>query len=146
MSYFHQTVATVVARDDHFLMVEEEAEGRIVLNQPAGHVEPGESLLAAALRETLEETAWQVELTGFIGLYQYTPPAGDLCFIRSCFSARPQRHEAWRELDSGIIRAHWLSHAELLRYRRRLRSPLVLAAVEDYLQHGPMPLQRVQQY
>lgn len=141
-SFFHHTVATVVERDGFFLMVEENVDGRIVLNQPAGHIEPGESLFDAALRETLEETAWHVELKEFIGLYQYTPKSGELCFLRCCFSAVATRHEAWRELDADIIRPLWLSHEELKKYHKALRSPLVLQAVEDYLcgQRHPLSL------
>ncbi len=138
--YFHQTVATVVERDGFFLMVEEDVDGRVVLNQPAGHVEPGETLMEAAIRETLEETAWHVELTGFIGLHQYTPPGADRCFMRACFSARAGRHEAWRDLDTDIIRPLWLSREELLKYHKALRSPLVLTAVEDYLAGHIHPL------
>ncbi|HCV95258.1 MAG TPA: NUDIX hydrolase, partial [Stenotrophomonas sp.] len=82
----HVTVATVVVHDGRLLLVEERIDGRLVLNQPAGHLEPGESLAAAALRETLEESGWEVRLNAFIGLYQWTAPDGT-AFLRFAFAA-----------------------------------------------------------
>jgi len=144
--FFHQTVATVVERDGFFLMVEEIVSNRVVINQPAGHLEPGESLLEAAVRETLEETAWHVQVQEFIGLYQYTPDSGDKCFMRCCFSAVATRHEAWRELDEEIVRPIWLSYDELKKYHKMLRSPLVLQAVEDYLAGQRYPLSLIKSF
>ena len=83
------TVATVVVRDGRFLIVEETANGRLVLNQPAGHLEPDESVLAAAVRETLEETAWEVKLTAFIGAYQWKAPETGRHYLRMAFAADP---------------------------------------------------------
>ena len=97
------TVATVVVRDGRLLMVEETVRGARVLNQPAGHLEPDESLLEAALRETLEETGWEVTLTAFIGAYQWKAPADGRHFLRLAFAAEPLRHHPERPLDEGRI-------------------------------------------
>ncbi|MDZ5602417.1 NUDIX hydrolase [Pseudomonas sp. RP23018S] len=133
----HITVATVVERDGRFLMVEEFKAGLHVFNQPAGHLEPNESLQQAALRETLEETAWDVELTGVVGIYLYTAPSNGVTYQRICFAARPVHHHAERPLDSDIQRALWLSRDELLADPARWRSELVPRCIDDYLA-GPL--------
>jgi len=135
------TVATVVVRDGRLLVVEETVGGARVLNQPAGHLEPDESLLDAALRETLEETGWDVELTAFIGAYQWKSPADGRHFLRMAFAAEPLLHHADRSLDDGIVQALWLTPAELLAESARHRSPLVWRAVEDFLAGRRFPLQ-----
>lgn len=135
----HVTVATVVVRDGRLLLVEEAIDGQAVLNQPAGHLEPGESLAAAAVRETLEETGWRVALTAFIGCYQWTAPDGT-AFLRFAFAADPIRHDPIRSLDAGILQALWLTPAELRSNLARLRSPLVSQVVEDYLAGQRHPL------
>ncbi len=135
------TVATVVVRDGRLLMVEEQVRGELVINQPAGHLEPDESLLAAALRETLEETGWEVELTAFIGAYQWKSPADGRHFLRMAFAATPVRHHADRALDDGIVRALWLAPDELAACGDRHRSPLVWQVVEDFLSGRRYPLQ-----
>jgi 8-oxo-dGTP pyrophosphatase MutT (NUDIX family) len=132
------TVATVVVRDRRVLCVEERADGALVLNQPAGHLEPDEGLAEAALRETLEETGWDVRLGAFIGAYQWKAPprpgeAEGRHYLRFAFAAEPVRHHPERELDTGIVRALWLTPAELLAERERHRSPLVWEAVADCL-------------
>ncbi|MEW6461993.1 MAG: NUDIX hydrolase, partial [Pseudomonadota bacterium] len=108
--------------------------GRLVLNQPAGHLEANESLREAALRETLEETGWDVELTGLLGIYLYTAPSNGVTYQRVCFSARPLHHDPARELDSDISGITWLSRDELAAQPERWRSELVLRCVDDYLQ------------
>jgi 8-oxo-dGTP pyrophosphatase MutT (NUDIX family) len=139
------TVATVVVRDGRLLLVEETVHGALVINQPAGHLEPDESILAAALRETLEETGWEVELTAFIGAYQWTSPTDGRHFLRMAFAATPVRHHADRPLDDGIVRALWLDPAELHGCRDRHRSPLVWRVVADYLAGQRFPLQALTQ-
>ena len=119
-------------------MVEERVQGQLVLNQPAGHLEPDESLVAAALRETLEETGWQVRLTAFIGAYQWKAPGvgADVDgrhYLRMAFAAEPLRQEADRALDEGIVRALWMTPGELQADAPRHRSPLVWRVVEDFL-------------
>lgn len=135
------TVATVVVRDGRLLMVEEMVRGERVINQPAGHLEPDETLLEAALRETLEETGWDVTLTAFIGAYQWTAPADGRHFLRMAFAAEPRMHHAGRPLDEGIVEAVWMSPAELSAARARHRSPLVWQVVEDFLAGRRYPLQ-----
>lgn len=135
------TVATVVVRDGRLLVVEEMVRGQRVLNQPAGHLEPDESLLDAALRETLEETGWDVTLTAFIGAYQWKAPADGRHFLRMAFAAEPLRHHAGRPLDEGILHALWLTPAELAAESARHRSPLVWQVVEDFLAGRRFPLQ-----
>ncbi len=140
----HVTVATVVERDGRFLLVEELADGRAVFNQPAGHLEANESLLQAALRETLEETGWEVELTGVTGIYLYTAPSNGVTYQRVCFAARPLRHHPELALDEGIIGPQWLTREEMLAAADRWRSPLLLRCVDDYLagSHAPLELIR----
>ncbi len=135
------TVATVVVRDGRLLVVEETVGGARVLNQPAGHLEPDESLFDAALRETLEETGWDVELTAFIGAYQWKSPVDGRHFLRMAFAAEPLLHHAGRALDEGIIQALWLTPGELQAESARHRSPLVWRAVEDFLAGRRFPLQ-----
>ena len=135
------TVATVVVRDGRLLIVEEMASGRLVLNQPAGHLEPDETLLEAARRETLEETGWDVTLTAFIGAYQWKAPADGRHFLRLAFAAEPLRHHPDRALDEGIVQALWLTPAELSAQAHRHRSPLVWRTVEDFLSGRRFPLQ-----
>ncbi|NYZ64327.1 NUDIX hydrolase [Luteimonas deserti] len=144
------TVATVVIRDGRVLCVEERVEGRLVLNQPAGHLEPDESLVDAAVRETLEETGWTVELTGFVGAYQWTAPPrpgedSGRQYLRFAFVARPLSHDETRDLDEGIERALWLSPSELRALDDRHRSPLVWTVVADCLAGQRVPLALLQQ-
>ncbi|NCT66316.1 MAG: NUDIX hydrolase [Rhodanobacteraceae bacterium] len=140
----HVTVATVVPRDERFLLVEEDVRGRLVLNQPAGHLEPDESLQAAAVRETLEETGWHVALTCLLGVQQWRSPSGRQ-FVRFTFAAEPLRHEPARPLDEGIVRALWLHRDEIAAAAERLRSPMVLASVDDWLAGRRLPLDAVRQ-
>lgn len=140
----HVTVATVVLRDGKLLLVEESIDGHAVLNQPAGHLEPGESLAAAAVRETLEETGWTVALTAFIGTYQWTAPDGTP-FLRFAYAAEPVSHDPARALDAGILRALWLAPEALQAEAARLRSPLVWAVVADYLGGQRHPLSLVKE-
>lgn len=137
------TVATVVENDGRFLIVEERVRGRLVLNQPAGHLEADESLQQAALRETLEETAWQVELRALLGIYQWCAPDGTE-FLRFAFYAIPLAAHPGRRLDRGIERALWLDRGELVARSAELRSPLVLRAVDDALAGIRLPLSAVQ--
>ncbi|MNF88822.1 Phosphatase NudJ [compost metagenome] len=136
----HITVATIVEDQGRFLLVEEEADGRAVFNQPAGHLEADESLLQAALRETLEETGWEVELTAVTGIYLYTAPSNGVTYQRVCFAARPLRHHPDQPLDEGIIGPRWLTRDELLAEKDRWRSHLVLRCIDDYLDGERFPL------
>lgn len=135
------TVACIVPQGGKFLLVEEHVRGRRVLNQPAGHLEPDESLFAAALRETREETGWDVELTHLVGIYQWANADGS--FLRFTFAANPLRHDTARTLDDGIVRALWMTHDEIAA-AANLRSPMVLRGVEDFLAGRRVPLDHLQ--
>jgi 8-oxo-dGTP pyrophosphatase MutT (NUDIX family) len=138
------TVATVVNRNGLLLMVEERVNGVTVYNQPAGHLEPDESILHAAVRETLEETGWQVELNAFIGAYQWKSPETDKQYLRLAFAAEPVIHHPERHLDEGIVAAHWLCPSDILALTDQHRSPLVWRVLQDYLagQRHPLSLIR----
>lgn len=145
----HVTVATVVSRPGprgaDFLLVEETAiPGRVVLNQPAGHWEAGESLAEAAVRETLEETGWDVRLTGLLGVYEHHPDGLDYGFLRLAYLAEPLRHHPERALDDGILRTLWLDAETLRREHPRHRSPMVQRCVDDALAGVRHPLALVQ--
>jgi 8-oxo-dGTP pyrophosphatase MutT (NUDIX family) len=127
------TVAVVVQRDERFLIVEERIQGALVLNQPAGHVEDGESLLEAAVRETLEETAWHVVPRHLLGLYLWRNPANGHSILRVAVAGDVASHATGRRLDHGIVAAHWMTRAALLDGPVRLRSPLVMRCIDDFL-------------
>ncbi|MEE4676592.1 NUDIX hydrolase [Pseudomonas alliivorans] len=129
----HVTVATIVEDQGRFLFVEEIKGGRKVLNQPAGHLDPNESLQRAAVRETLEETGWDVELTSVVGIYLYTAPSNGVTYQRICFAAKALRHHPHYTLDDGIVGPIWLTRDQLLGEQDRWRSELVLRCVDDYL-------------
>jgi len=136
----HATVATVVERDGRFLMIEEVSSGRVVLNQPAGHLEENELFADAALRETMEESGWQVELKYLIGLYAYKSPNSKITYHRLCFAADAVEHHPDRPLDDGILRTLWMTRDEIAENPERLRSQTVLQCIDDYLagKHYPM--------
>lgn len=150
--YPHKTVAVIVEKPasapassgsalaKQFLMVEETVAGQQVFNQPAGHLDPGETLFEAAVREALEETAWHVELTEFLGLYQYISPENNECYIRSCFVAKPLSWDSTRDLDHDITAAHWMTLDEIRARSAQLRSPVVLKVLEDYCAGVRYPL------
>jgi 8-oxo-dGTP pyrophosphatase MutT (NUDIX family) len=126
------TVATIVVRDDAFLVVEEATRAGLRINQPAGHLEAGETLVAAAVRETLEETGHHVRPTALIGIYRWQAPETGAAFIRFAYAADLVAHDPERSLDDGILRALWLPYAELAACRERHRSPLVLRCIDDF--------------
>lgn len=136
----HATVATVIEQDGRFLMVEEVSSGKTVINQPAGHVEKGESILDAARRETLEETGWTAEPQNLIGLYTYTAPSNGVTYHRYCFAAQAGEAVENAVLDDGIIGPRWMTIEEL-RNSPNLRSDMVLTCVEDYLAGRQFPLE-----
>lgn len=133
------TVACIIQQQGKFLLVEETVRGELVLNQPAGHLEPDESLPNAAVREALEETAWSVELTHLVGMYQWAN--GDGHFLRFTFAARAHKHDPGRALDAGIVRTLWMARDEIAASQSRLRSPMVLRGVDDFLTGKRWPLE-----
>lgn len=134
------TVAAIVERDGHFLFVEEGADGALVLNQPAGHLDEGESLQRAMVRETLEETGWHVAPEALVGVYRWHHPGKDITYLRFAFVARALREEPNATLDDGIVRALWLTPAQALGERHRHRSPQVQRCIDDYLAGKRYPL------
>lgn len=139
----HVTVATVIEREGKFLLVHEYDTFRqqMVYNQPAGHWDEGETLRAGAIRETLEETAWRVELTHWLGLYSYLAPSNGYTYLRVAFVGRAVE---WLNLplDAGIAEAVWLDYDAILAKHAagELRSPLVLQVIEDYRNGRRLPL------
>jgi 8-oxo-dGTP pyrophosphatase MutT (NUDIX family) len=134
------TVATVIPDRGRFLLVEERVRGVLVVNQPAGHLDPDESLIQAAVRETLEETGWHVDITHLVAVYHWPDPPDRRPVLRFTFAARTLAHDPQRPLDSGIERALWLSPEELAQGGYRPRSPLVERSIRDYLAGASAPL------
>ena len=134
------TVAAVVERDGRFLLVEERIDGRLVLNQPAGHLDPGESIIDACRREVLEETAHHFEPQALVGIYRWVYAKKDVTFLRFCFCGRVTGMDAGRKLDKGIVAAPWLTAAELEARKGDHRSPLVEKCVADFLAGKRYPL------
>ena len=130
------TVAAVVAENGRYLLVEEETSSGLCLNQPAGHLEPGESLLDAAVRETLEETTYGFTPQGLLGVYltrvAQNSPGTHTTYLRFAFTGTLGRIEPGRTLDAGIVRTLWLSRDEIWEQRARHRSPLVMRCVDDH--------------
>ncbi|WP_130802920.1 NUDIX hydrolase [Acinetobacter ihumii] len=144
----HVTVATVVEKDGRFLFVEEHTEGvtHTVFNQPAGHVEYGETLIQAAIRETREETGHTVEIDALLGVYTYTPPMfPDRTYYRFCFIAHSVNADLNATLDTGIVRAVWMNLDEL-QETARARSPLVTKAIQDALSGQRYPLSLIYEH
>ena len=122
-------------------MVEEAVNGRMMFNQPAGHLEDGESLCAAAVRETLEETGWSVELQHLIGVQQWRSTEHGDAVLRFSFAARPLHHHVERALDADIARVWWLTRAEIAALGDQLRSPLILRSIDAWLAGQRLPLE-----
>jgi 8-oxo-dGTP pyrophosphatase MutT (NUDIX family) len=140
------TVAAVIEMDHRFLMIEEESDGLTVINQPAGHLEKDETLINAVKREVLEETAWDFEPEKIVGVYLYPNPHIDVTYLRICFSGSCLHHHAQRKLDEGIIRAFWITKKELETQTPKLRSPLVIRCIDDYLAGSQYPLDLLHHY
>lgn len=136
------TVASVIEREGQFLMVKELSNNTVVYNQPAGHLDEGESIIAATARETLEETAWEFVPEALVGIYRWSHHQTGLTFLRFAFCGAIGAHHAQRRLDDGILDAVWLSYAQIQQYAMQglLRSPLVLRCIDDYLAGIRYPL------
>ena len=138
------TVAAIVEREGRFLFIEENTADGLRLNNPAGHLDPGESPVDACVREVLEETAYDFTPSALVGVYlnrfRRTRTGDDITYLRFVFTGQLGEHHAWRDLDDGIVRAVWLTPDELRSSRTRHRSPLVLQSVNDYLAGQRAPL------
>ena len=120
---------------------EEKDDGKLVLNQPAGHLDEGESLLDAVVRETLEETAWHFVPEFLIGIYRWPHPAKGVTYLRFAFAGHVTGHDPARTLDDGVVRALWLTPQEIAREAARHRSPQVQRTLNDYLAGRRYPLE-----
>jgi len=127
------TVSAVIERGGRFLIVEERSSGVVVLNQPGGHIEAGESPEEAATREALEEAGCEINVTGLLGVYLWIHPQTRRNFLRIVHTAELVAEHPGRHLDDGIYAIHWLTPSDLRNRRRSLRTPVVLRSIEDYL-------------
>ncbi len=142
----HATVAAVLERDGRYLLVEEHTEDGILLNQPAGHLEADESIVQGAVRETLEESAYRFEPDAVIGVYRWVHPGRDIVYLRFAFTGPITGHDPDRALDTGILRALWMTPTQIRDSADRHRSPLVLRCVEDHLAGRRYPLDLLTHY
>jgi len=129
----HVTVAAVIENNHQFLLVEEETDKGLAFNQPAGHLEPGEEIITAAIREVNEETAWQFVPEYIIAIQLWRKSAKAPSFVRVCFSGNVHSHNSNQPLDEGIIATHWLTREQIIKKQSQLRSPLVLNTIDAYL-------------
>jgi len=136
----HATVAAVIEKDSKFLVVEEVIHGEHVYNQPAGHLDPDETLLDAVIRETREESAWLFTPEAVTGIYLWKHPDNGETYLRVAFCGHCSDHDAEQELDTGIVQAVWKSRDELLQRPEQLRSPMVINCIDDYLDGRSYPL------
>jgi len=140
------TVAALIEREGRFLLVEEETDDGLRFNQPAGHLDEGESLIAACAREVLEETAWSFAPTALVGVYQWPRPQRDITYMRFAFAGDLGAHDEGRALDDGIVRTVWMTPDEIRATADRHRSPLVWQCVSDYLAGRRFPLDLIRHY
>lgn len=127
------TVAAVVEKDGQYLLVEEQTASGLLFNQPAGHLEPGESLIQAAIREALEETGYTFFPQSVLGIYRWHSQADNATFIRFAFNGSVTSHDPGRVLDAGIVRAGWFGVDDIRQMTYCHRSPLVMKCIEDHL-------------
>lgn len=142
------TVAAVVEHDGKYLLVEEEPEAGagLFLNQPAGHLDPGESIIQGAIRETLEETAYTFVPEYLVGIYQWHSHRIDTTYIRFAFGGHVTHHDLDRVLDTGILQASWYSLDEVNQMIQQHRSPLVMQCIRDHLAGKRYPLELLTHY
>ena len=134
------TVASIIEQHGKFLVVEEQTDDGVRINQPAGHLEPDESIVAGTIRETLEESAYHFVPQALVGVYRWRYRPNGIVYVRFALCGSVTAHEADRKLDDGILRALWMSADELRACRSTHRSPLVSRCVEDYLAGRRYPL------
>ena len=137
------TVAAIIELDKKFLLVEEQTERGNRYNQPAGHLEDGESLIQAVIRETMEESAYEFTPEALLGIYHWKHQHNDTTYLRFAFIGSVGMHYPLQELDDGIVQAVWMDIDEMRDKASLMRSPQVLTCVEDYLAGKRYPLQVV---
>jgi 8-oxo-dGTP pyrophosphatase MutT (NUDIX family) len=142
----HVTVAAVLERDGKFLLVEEETDSGIRYNQPAGHLECGESLIDAVIRESLEETGYSFAPQYLVGIYNWRNEARDITYLRFAFGGEITAHDAQRRLDDGILAAHWLPLDEICALEERHRSPMIMRCINDWQAGKRYPLELITHY
>jgi NADH pyrophosphatase NudC (nudix superfamily) len=140
----HVTVAAIVEHQQKYLLVEENVGLSTAFNQPAGHLEPGESLIEAVKREVQEETAWQFEPESLVTVQLWRKNSDAPSFLRFTFCGTVHSHNPTQKLDTGILSTHWFSHAEIIARADQMRSPLVLLSVDEYLKGIRFPLSLLQ--
>ncbi len=141
----NSTVATMLENEGKLLFVEEIDSGKVVFNQPAGHLDKSEALIDGAIRETYEETGYHCEITAYQGLYTYTHPDNDTTYHRHCFVGRIIKHNPEQPLDDGIIATRWLTLQELID-SNKARSPLVIKCAQDYFNNKQYPLDLIYEH
>lgn len=137
------TVAAIIEQHGRFLVVEEETQRGLRINQPAGHLEEGETLEEAVIRETLEESAYAFTPQALVGIYQWKHPVNEVTYLRFAFTGQIQAHYPERALDEGIVRALWLTADEIRAQQAITRSPQVLLCIQDYLEGKRLPLEAI---
>jgi ADP-ribose pyrophosphatase YjhB (NUDIX family) len=142
----HVTVAGIIERDGRFLLVEEHTSSGLQFNQPAGHLEENETLLEAVKREVYEESAWQFEPESLVSIQLWRKKPRSPSFLRLSFAGQCHSHNPDQPLDEGIVATHWLTPEEIRLQQQRLRSPLVLIAVEEYLSGQRYPLELLKSF
>ena len=142
--YPHLTVASIAIKDGKYLLVRESSNGKTVINQPAGHVEKGESMIEAVIRETLEESGWHFEPKYISGIYQFIPENGET-YLRFTYYGDISKSEAALRLDPVIEEVIWMSKKEMLEMKHKMRSQAVLQCITDFESGNRLPLDVVQQ-
>ncbi|MDH5480856.1 MAG: NUDIX hydrolase [Nitrosomonas sp.] len=142
------TVAAVVEQNGKYLLIEEEPElgGGVFLNQPAGHLDPGESILQGVAREALEESAYTFVPEYILGIYQWHSASNDTTYLRFAFGGKITNHDPERALDTGILRADWFSLDEINKSLLRHRTPLVMECIQDHMAGRHYPLELLTHY
>ena len=136
----HVTVAAIIESENKFLFVEENTRSGIKLNQPAGHLEPNETIIDAVIRETQEETARTIEPQYLTGIYRWYSKDKDCTYLRFCFYAKVISFDKNQTLDTGIIQTLWMSENEIIKDQKKCRSPLVLQCISDFKAGKQYPL------
>ena len=145
------TVAGIIEKDGKYLLVEEHTPNGLMFNNPAGHLDPGESPLQGCVREVLEETAFHFTPTALVGVYlsrflkqaSADEPAQDISYLRFAFTGELGAHEAGRAFDVGIVRTLWMSMEEMQATQAKHRSRLLLRCAQDHAAGQRFPLETV---